>query len=360
VRILLVRLRLIGDVVFTTPLIRALRRRYPHAHLSYLVEPPAAPIVTGNPHLNEVIVAAKPRGLARLAEDVRLADRLRRDRYDIVIDMHGGPRSGWLTWASGAPRRIGYDIKGRGWMYTSRVARAPDLRPRHSVRNQWDLLAPLGISPPDPAVDAVEMGDDPEATARSEGRLRAAGIGPDTPVVVIHVSAGNPFRRWPPASFQALTEALVRRDPARRILLTSGPSDADAARQIAAGAREALGDLAVAVPDLGEFDLHELRAIIARSAVYIGGDSGPLHVAATTTVPVVALLGPTLPERSKPWRDARYYVETLDHALPCRPCHQRVCEPGDFRCLTWTSAEQVIQAAERAIAAGGSRTGRPS
>ena len=115
-KILLVRLRLIGDVVFTTPLIRALRRRYPPAHLSYLVVPPAAPIVTGNPHLNEVIVAAKPRGLARLAEDVRLADRLRRDRYDIVIDMHGGPRSGWLTWASGAPRRIGYDIKGRSWM----------------------------------------------------------------------------------------------------------------------------------------------------------------------------------------------------------------------------------------------------
>jgi predicted lipopolysaccharide heptosyltransferase III len=359
VKILLVRLRLIGDVVFTTPLIRALRRRYPHAHLGYLVEPAAAPIVTGNPHLNEVIVAAKPRGLARLAADVRLARSLRRARYDVVIDLHGGPRSGWLTWASGAPRRIGYDIKGRGWMYTSRVARAPDLRPRHSVRNQWDLLAPLGIPPPDPAVDAVEMGDDPAAAARADARLRAAGIGPATPLVVIHVSAGNPFRRWPEASFQAVTEALARRDPARRILLTSGPSDAQAARQIADRAREALGELAAAVPDLGDFDLHELRAIIARAAVYVGGDSGPLHVAATTTVPVVALLGPTLPERSKPWRDPRHYVETLDHALPCRPCHQRVCEPGDFRCLTWTSANQVIQAAERAIAAGAARGGRP-
>jgi predicted lipopolysaccharide heptosyltransferase III len=358
VRILLVRLRLIGDVVFTTPLIRALRRRYPHARLDYLVEPAAAPIVTGNPHLNEVIVAPKPRGLARLTADLRLARSLRSARYDVVIDMHGGPRSGWLTWASAAPRRIGYDIKGRGWMYTSRVARAPDLRPRHSVRNQWDLLAPLGISPPDPAVDAVEMGDDAAAAARADTRLRAAGIGPGTPVVVMHVSAGNPFRRWPEASFQAVTEALARRDPARRILLTSGPSDAEAARQIASRAREALGDLAAAVPDLGDFDLHELRSIIARAAVYIGGDSGPLHVAATTTVPVVALLGPTLPERSKPWRDPRYYVETLDHQLPCRPCHQRVCEPGDFRCLTWTSAEQVIKAAERAIEAGAARGGR--
>jgi lipopolysaccharide heptosyltransferase II len=352
VKILLVRLRLIGDVVFTTPVIRGIRRRFPQAHISYLVEPAAAPIVEGNPHLNEVILAPKPRGLKRLAEDVRLARQLRRARYDVVIDMHGGPRSGWLTWASGAARRIGYDIKGRGWMYTSRVARAPDLRPRHSVRNQWDLLAPLGIAPPDPAADAVEMAGDAEATRRVDARLREAGIGPDTPIVVIHVSAGNPFRRWPPASFQALTEALVRRDPARRILLTSGPSDAAAARQIADAARQSLGDLAVSVPDLGDFDLHELRALIARAAAYVGGDSGPLHVAATTTVPVVAILGPTLPERSKPWRDPHWFVEVLDHQLPCRPCHQRTCEPGDFRCLTWTSAGQVIQATERALAAG--------
>jgi predicted lipopolysaccharide heptosyltransferase III len=352
VKILLVRLRLIGDVVFTTPVIRALRRRYPHAHLSYLVEPAAAPIVEQNPHLDHVIVAARPRGLTRLREDWRLAHTLRRERFDIAIDLHGGPRSGWLTWASGAPRRIGYDIKGRGWMYTSRVARAPDLRPRHSVRNQWDLLAPLGIDPPDPALDPVEMADDPSAEARVEARLRAVGIDATHPLVVVHVSAGNPFRRWPEGSFQALTEALVRRDPARRILLTSGPSDAGAARQIAERARQALGPLAVAVPDLGEFDLHELRAVIARAAAYIGGDSGPLHVAATTAVPVVALLGPTLPERSNPWRDPHFFVETVDHVLPCRPCHQRVCEPGDFRCLTWTTADQVIAAAERALASG--------
>jgi lipopolysaccharide heptosyltransferase II len=317
VKILLVRLRLIGDVVFTTPVIRALRRRYPNAQLSYLVEPAAAPIVTGNPHLNEVIVAPKPRGLGRLAADVRLARALRRAHYDVAIDLHGGPRSGWFTWASGAPRRIGYDIKGRGWMYTSRVARAPDLRPRHSVRNQWDLLAPLGITPPDPAWTPSKWATIPRRrpapTRAARGGHRAA-----TPLVVIHVSAGNPFRRWPEASFQALTEALVRRDPGRRILLTSGPSDAEAARQIASRAREALGDLAAAVPDLGEFDLHELRAIIARAAVYIGGDSGPMHVAATTAVPMVAILGPTLPERSRPWRDPALYVEILDHALPCR------------------------------------------
>src|SRR5687767_13387753 len=122
VKILLIRLRLIGDVVFTTPIPRALKRVFPDAHVAYLVEPDAAPVVTGNPHLDEVIVAPRPRGLARLVGDLRLARSLRRRRYDLVIDLHGGPRSAWLALLSGAPRRIGYQIKGRTWMYTRAVA----------------------------------------------------------------------------------------------------------------------------------------------------------------------------------------------------------------------------------------------
>ena len=121
-RILLVRLRLIGDVVFTTPLIRALRRHHADAHLAYVVEPSAAPILRGNPHLNDVDRRAQtPRACAVCVDDLALARRLRRERFDIAIDLHGGPRAAWLTWASGAPMRIGYAIAGRSWMYTHRV-----------------------------------------------------------------------------------------------------------------------------------------------------------------------------------------------------------------------------------------------
>src|SRR5262245_44274092 len=137
-KILLVRLRLIGDVVFTTPLLRGLKRRFPEAQLTYLVEPSAAPVLERNPHISELIVVPRPRGLSRLRDDYSLATRLRRQRFDVAIDLHGGPRSAWLTWTSGAPRRIGYTIRGRSWMYTDVVARAPDLGARHSVANQWD------------------------------------------------------------------------------------------------------------------------------------------------------------------------------------------------------------------------------
>ena len=348
---MLVRLRLIGDVVFTTPAIRAIRRHYPAARLTYIVEEDAAPVVRANPHLDEVIVVCAPHAPGRLRADFGLVRRLRRARYDLAIDFHGGPRASLFTWLSGAPTRIGYDVPGRGWMYTTRVPRPRALRPRHSVVSQFDVLQPLGIAPPDPETDATEMPENPAAADVVERRLAEAGIGQMNPIVVVHVSAGNPFRRWPKASFVDLICRLASADPQRRIVLTSGPSDADAAAAIAGEARANLGDRErEAVVECGEFDLSQLHALIRRAALYVGGDSGPMHIAGTTGVPVVGLYGPTLPVRSQPYRSARFISAAAEvGGLPCRPCNQRRCEPGDFRCLTRISAESVAALAEQAI-----------
>jgi lipopolysaccharide heptosyltransferase II len=350
VRILMVRLRPIGDVVFTTPLVSALRRHYPEAHLTYVVEPDAAPVVEGNPHINELLVAPRSRGLSRIGDDLAIARRLAKGRYDVAIDLHGGPRSAWLTWASRARRRIGYTIAGRSWMYTEVVPRTRQLTPRHSVMNQWDLLAPLGVPPLDPARDPVQIPEGPEAANRVHTHLTASGVARENHLIVIHVSASTRFKRWPEDSFVSLVVALVKQDPSRRVFLTSGPSDALAAKRIADAARHSLGNLGGALLENHLFQLTELRALIARAALFIGGDSGPLHIAATTTVPIVELLGPTLAERSSPWRDPRWFSEVVDPGeLPCRPCHQRTCVPGDFRCLTGIGPERVIAAAERAL-----------
>jgi ADP-heptose:LPS heptosyltransferase len=239
-------------------------------------------------------------------------------------------------------------------MYTDVVRRTRQLTPRHSVMNQWDLLAALGIPHGDPVNDPVRMPGLPDADRRADTLLGEAGVTAAHTLVVVHVSASNRFKRWPEASFAALISGLVSRDARRRVVIISGPSDAESARRVAAAARANLGPLAHGVVELsasGHVSLTELRAVIARAAVYIGGDSGPLHVAATTTVPIVELLGPTLAERSFPWRDPRWFSETIDAgALPCRPCRERVCEPGDFRCLTSISADRVLAAAERALA----------
>jgi ADP-heptose:LPS heptosyltransferase len=352
-KVLLIRLRLIGDVVFTTPVVRALQRALPDAHLTYLVERESAPVVEGNPHLDEVIVIPRSRGLGRLREDARLAWRLRRRRFDVVIDMHGGPRSSWLTWATGAPQRIGYAIPGREWMYTRSIPRARELRPRHSVLNQWDLLHAVdgwsgGL--PDPAHDAVEMAASLPAEQRVDARLAACGVGKQHELIVVHVSAGNPFRRWPEEAFVRLVAGLAA-PAARRLILSSGPSDRTAADRIAERARERLGASGAArVLDFGDFNLPELRALVARSSLFVGGDTGPLHIASTTATPIVGIFGPTLPARSSPWRNPVHPTEAVGvEGLPCRPCDQRRCEPGDFRCLTTLAADEVLAASERLL-----------
>jgi ADP-heptose:LPS heptosyltransferase len=349
-RILLVRLRLIGDVVFTTPLPRALRRHFPDAHLSYLVEPLAADIVRDNPHLDDVIVASAPDAPGRWRNDLVLLRRLREARYDVTIDLHGGPRAALFARACGAPRRIGYRLAGRTWMYTDVVPRAPGLTPRHAVQNQWDLLAPLGLGAPDPARDAVEIPENAAAAARVQAVLIGLGVEPKRPLVVIHVSAGNPFRRWPAEAFGELV-ARMAQTPTRQFVVISGPSDAHAAARVVESVLATLGTAAAGRIMTAAFDVGEIRALVSRAAVYIGGDSGPLHLASATRTPIVALFGPTLSARSMPWRDPRWHTEAVETGpLPCRPCHQRTCAPGDFRCLTRIGPAQVAAAAERALA----------
>ncbi len=130
-----------------------------------------------------------------------------------------------------------------------------------------------------------------------------------------------------------------------------------AASQVCDDAREKAGtDAAPRIVHAGEFDLHELRALVARASLFIGGDSGPMHIAGTTTTPIVGLYGPTLPARSAPWRDPRLVAESVELTdLGCRPCDQRQCVTSDFRCLASIAVNDVYGAAERALARASGR-----
>ena len=336
--ILLIRLRLIGDVVFTTPILRALRRQYPGARLAYLVEPHAAPIVAGNPHLDEVIVAARPDAPGRLAADLPLARRLRAARYDLVLDLHGGPRSALLAWASGAPRRIGYTVTGRGWMYTERV-RAGSVAAAAALGRE-----PVG--PPDAAGlrcagPGTRRDRDgwprPRPSRRSPRKLAAAGVDPaGDQIIVVHVSAGNPFRRWPAASFVAL---LTRADaggsatagssssPDRRSTRRRGRSVSRREPRWAADGggvvdRGRVRPRGTAGADGRRGPVHRRRqrsAARGRDDRRAGGR--PLRPDAGGALGAVAAVALPSPSRSN------------SRTLPCRPCDQRRCEPGDFRCL---------------------------
>ena len=293
------------------------------------------------------------RGWARIREDLRLARFLRRQRFDLAVDLHGGPRSAWLTWATRAPVRVGYDVAGRSWMYTHVVHRPRGLAPRHSVVNQWELLRavdPSLAAPPDRDRDRVEMPVDAGAAAMIATRLEKLGVPAGARLTVVHVSAGNPFRRWPEPAFAELISRLAGHDDSRWVLVTSGPSDEIAAARVAIAARTQAREAGWRVVEDSGLSLTELRALMDRAALFIGGDSGPLHVASTSDVPVVGLYGPTLPTRSAPWRPSGIPTVSIDlEDLSCRPCHQRQCVHGDFRCLTTIPAAVVASAAERLL-----------
>ena len=364
-KILLIRLRLIGDVVFTTPAIRALRQRFPDAELVYLVERAAAPVLSENQHLTKLIIAERPRGFRRVIYDLQLAQRLRAARFDAVIDFHGGPRSNWLTWATRAQTRIGYSMPYRRWPYTHFVKRPVQTEPRHSVMNQWDLLSSLDKSfaaRPDPELDPVEMNENIETTLSvykkriTAGLIRSTGIGgrlvsdKTKGFVVIHVRVGTPFRQWPIEFFIETIVNLATFDPELRFVVTSDPSDPSTTNQIITEVHARTGRATPLVTSADHFGVAELRSLINNAALFIGGDSGPLHIAATTTTPIVGIYGPTLPARSSPWRNPALITESVDVGeLPCRPCDQRHCEPGDFRCLRTLPAIKVISAAKRSL-----------
>jgi ADP-heptose:LPS heptosyltransferase len=194
------------------------------------------------------------------------------------------------------------------------------------------------------------MTADSDAVLAVERRLAAHGVVTAARLVVIHVSASSAYRRWPRERF-AQVAATLAQDPAHCVVITSGPSESGAADDTAARAASAAGSAASRILRCGEFDVAQLRALIDRASLYIGGDSGPLHIAATTRTPIVALFGPTVPERSTPWRDPAVPTISVDAGpLPCRPCDQRRCIPGDFRCLNNIDADGVIAAAKHLLA----------
>ncbi len=341
-RILLLRLRRIGDVILTTPAVAALRKAFPRAALTYVVEKPYARLVEGNPSLDRVIVVDPKLGLG---ETLRLVRDIRREHYDAVLDFHGGPRTSLWTFLSGARFKVGYSLRGRGWPYDVAVLRSRPEGPIHSVENHLNLVRALGV-------DVAEAPDLELPPARPEEKEHLDSIFKEnrlkgTRVVVVHISAGNLFRDWGTENLASLARRLAGIRGVR-VILAGGPGDRD--RETAVLGR---GDVA-ALSVVGELNLVELRELIGRAALFVGPDSGPMHIAASTRTPIVALFGPNLPAFNAPWRRKAKIVEK---DLACRPCKQRECGTGDFRCLRTISVDEVFRACLPFLAPGSGNPG---
>ena len=329
-RILLVRFSSIGDILLTTPLVRALRRRHPDAQLIYVTKRAMAPLVADNPHLSQVVALEPDEPLTQLA------NHLRGLQPTHGLDLHGSLRSAALRvlvrcrWSGYAKRKLARTLL---------VATKIDLY-RGDVpvaERYFEAARQLDVTPD---------GDSPEFFLSAGARERVAHWLAErdlaeAPLAALAPGAAHATKRWPIAHWQALAERL--RGAGYRIVVLGGPEDRGAAQQ--------LGPPPLAESAAGEFTLQETGACLARAKVLISGDTGVMHMATGVGTPVVALFGPTV--RAFGFFPYHARATVLAQDLQCRPCSTMGtarCPLGHHRCLVDLLPAQVAAAVERLVA----------
>lgn len=329
-KILLIRLRRIGDVVMTTPAVAALKKSLPLASLAYIIEEPYRRLVEGNPHLDRVISLPSKQGFLAF---LRFIQKLRSERYDVLIDFHGGPRAAQIALFTRARLKIGYELKGKGSFYHIRLPRSPRGGGYiHSVENHFNLVGALGLT----IAESLPL-ELPPARPEEKESINRFWLQNDLDrirVVVLHIGAGNIFRDWGTENLAALAD-LLSRIPGVKVILIGALADKVREEEIRQKVRRPLLSL------VGMLNLIELFELIGRASLFVGPDSGPMHIAAAARTPIVALFGPTLPEHFAPWQAN---ATLISKQLDCRPCRQRRCLTGDFRCLRGIRPEEVYDA----------------
>lgn len=332
-RILIVAVNWLGDLLFMTPAIRAIRRAHPDAHIACLVAPRGVDLLAGNPHLDEVIAWEEGRGAAGWLGVLPLARRLRAGRYDTAFLFHRSFTRTLAAWLAGIRHRIGYTTWKRGWFLTCGVEQ-PAKDTVHKAEWALRVVRAAGIPDAGPEYDAGVV---PEDTRHAETLMREMEVGTGERVVALHAGANWLLKRWPAGSFARLADELSRRHGAR-VLFIGGPDDLPLIRGITA--RMSTTPLVAA----GRTTFRQMGALLARTRLLISNDSGPLHMGIAVGTPVVALFGPTQPELTGPPEGAK--AVTLFGSIGCPvPCYRLNC-PANL-CMQQISVEQVLEAAGR-------------
>ena len=318
----------------TTPALSVLRESFPQAYLAYIVEKPYRELVEGNPNLDEIFALPQKQSPKDFLGFIR---RIRREKYDALLDFHCGPRASVISLFSKAKLKIGYKIKYRNFIYDIALPRSRKNGSFHSVENHLNLVKALGV--PILTTPGLFL---PQAKAEEAERVKKLieelGL-VGHKIAVLHISAGNEFRDWGVDNLVELAK-LLSHHPQAKIVLIGEEEDKNAEEIILKKSPVPLISL------VGRLNLRELRELILSSSLFVGPDSGPMHIAASTPTPIVAYFGPTLPAHFAPWQAKAMVIEK---EFDCRPCKQRRCLYQDFRCLRSIKPEEVYNACRRFI-----------
>jgi heptosyltransferase-3 len=337
-RVLVVRLRSIGDTVLTTPSLFALRRFLPEAQIDILLEDWVAPVLDGSGLIDRVITIPRDSTTAR----ARVARDLRATHYDVVYNLHGGTTATLLTRATGATHRVGFENYQYARLHNHAAPSSLDIwqRPKlHSVEQQLALIGWTGV----PVTDrpATKLAVTESALQSVSVRLRAAGFDDDVQFAIVHPAAAFATKQWAAEKFARVTEELSARGLTPVAIVS---------RQESQLAESLIDQSSARVIPLADLSLPEVTALASRARLFVGNDSGIAHIAAAAGAPCVVIFGSSNVAHWRPWTIRAN--EVVLEEMPCQPCHGYFCAEFEKpECILRVPVERVIGAIDRVLRA---------
>lgn len=337
--ILIIKLRYIGDVLLSTPVLTAVRERFPAARLTIAVNRGTEDMVKYNSTVNEVLVVER----SGIASQLGVFHQVRQRRFDCVIDLTDGDRSACLTRFSGAPIRIGFndEHRWRGRLYTTIVPARPAIV--HRVERDLAALVPLGVEAKGRQVVLHTSKEDDDAADRlllELGVLRTDGA-LVKPLVIFHPGARYWFKAWPAERFADLADHLSETYGCQILV---GGTVQDRVLADAIVNQSASKPISIA----GRATLLQFASLIKRCRLFIGNDNGAMHMAAAIGTPVVGLFGPSNPAE---WGPRGRSVQVVYKGMDCRQCFHPTCLRGEENCMKKITVDEVVAASERWLSA---------
>jgi len=333
-RILIIEVNWLGDILFTTPAIRAIRENNPDAFIGCLCVPRCVEMLESNPDIDEVIIFDERSTHKSIFSKIKTIKELKAKRFDMVISFHGSMSRMLLAACSGIPRRIGYKSKQRcSWLLTDKVE--PPKGQPHRVEYFLDITRSVSM---DTSNKDYTFCVPQESVESAMDILKRAGIENGEEFFVINPGGNWLPKRWPAKLYAELSKVLGEKYK-RKILITGAAKDKPLADEII----RISGDSTVGI--CGDTTLKELAAIMKRASVVIANDSGPMHIAVSQKAPTVALFGPTSPKITGPYGGSKYFVinKWYDCDIPC----YRICD--DYKCMETITVEDVMSAAGKIL-----------
>lgn len=337
-RILIVRMDRVGDLVLSTPAIKAVRDAYPESHIAVLVRPYSFDVISGNPNINEVITYDKGKEGRGIFGNIKFIFGLRKKKFDLAIILHPKNSSHLFTFLAGIPERIGYDKK-LGILLTKKVPHTKQFGLKHEIDYTFDLLRYIGV---DPKASDLYMPLSKESEKKISDIFAKNGITEKDVVITVNPGASCVSKRWSYERFASASDALINKFDAK-IIIISGPEDKIFADRTAALIKKGAINMG------GKTSISDLASILKRSKLFISNDSGPVHIACALGIPVISIFGRSdrglSPRR---WGSVGKRDIVLHKDVGCEVCLAHKCKRG-FACLQAISVDDVLAAAERIL-----------